>query len=135
MALAADFSLGILERRFSVETKTDQRRRTIVNRIVLAAIALIVLLTAYGAWRSSRSQSQSPASAGRVVVASKDFTESVLLAEIIAQMLEARGVAVERKFELGGNLPHDALVAGPNRSLSRIHRYGLHCDTETSAYH
>jgi glycine betaine/choline ABC-type transport system substrate-binding protein len=27
-------------------------------------------------------------------------------------MLEARGVAVERQFELGGNLPHDALVAG-----------------------
>ena len=27
-------------------------------------------------------------------------------------MLEARGVVVERKFELGGNLPHDALLAG-----------------------
>jgi osmoprotectant transport system permease protein len=111
MALAADFSLGLLERRFSVETKTNKRRRAVVNRIVLAAIALVVLLTAYGTWRSSRSQSQSPAGA-RVVVASKDFTESVLLAEIIAQMLEARGVGVERKFELGGNLPHDAIVAG-----------------------
>jgi osmoprotectant transport system permease protein len=112
MALAADFSLGLLERRFAVETKTNKRRRAIVNRIVLAAIASIVLLAAYGTWRSSRSQSQSPAGAGRVVVASKDFTESVLLAEIVAQMLEARGVGVERKFELGGNLPHDALVAG-----------------------
>jgi len=112
MALAADFSLGLLERRFSVETKTDQRRRAVVNRIVLAAIALVVLLAAYGLWQSSRSESQSPTGASRVVVASKDFTESVLLAEIIAQMLEARGVAVERKFELGGNLPHDALVAG-----------------------
>jgi glycine betaine/choline ABC-type transport system substrate-binding protein len=27
-------------------------------------------------------------------------------------MLEARGVTVERQFELGGNLPHDALLAG-----------------------
>src|SRR5258706_15700455 len=27
-------------------------------------------------------------------------------------MLEARGVSVERKFELGGNLPHDALLGG-----------------------
>ncbi|MCA1574473.1 MAG: ABC transporter substrate-binding protein [Acidobacteria bacterium] len=43
---------------------------------------------------------------------SKDLTESVLLTEIVAQMLEARGVTVERQFELGGNLPHDALVAG-----------------------
>jgi glycine betaine/choline ABC-type transport system substrate-binding protein len=47
-----------------------------------------------------------------VVVASKDFTESILLAEIIAQLLETRGVMVERQYELGGNLPHDALVAG-----------------------
>jgi glycine betaine/choline ABC-type transport system substrate-binding protein len=46
------------------------------------------------------------------VVGSKDFTESALLAEIVAQMLEAGGVVVERKFELGGNLPHDALLAG-----------------------
>jgi glycine betaine/choline ABC-type transport system substrate-binding protein len=35
-----------------------------------------------------------------------------LLAEIVAQMLEARGVTVERRFELGGNLPHDELVSG-----------------------
>jgi len=35
-----------------------------------------------------------------------------LLAEMVAQMLEARGVVVERRFELGGNLPHDALVNG-----------------------
>jgi glycine betaine/choline ABC-type transport system substrate-binding protein len=31
---------------------------------------------------------------------------------MVAQMLEARGVVVERRFELGGNLPHDALVNG-----------------------
>ena len=35
-----------------------------------------------------------------------------MLAEIVAQMLEARGVSVERQFELGGNLPHEALVSG-----------------------
>jgi glycine betaine/choline ABC-type transport system substrate-binding protein len=27
-------------------------------------------------------------------------------------MLEARGVSVERRFELGGNLPHEAMVSG-----------------------
>lgn len=112
MALAADFSLGVLEQRFSIETKTGGRRRAVVNRIVLIAIGLLILLGAYGVWRASRSATQSSTGAGRVVVASKDFTESGLLAEIVAQMLEARGVAVERRFELGGNLPHDALVAG-----------------------
>ncbi len=112
MALAADFSIGLLEQHFSVAAKTHQRRRSIVNKIGIGAIVLVLLLGAYGTWRSARGRSETPAGASRVVVASKDFTESGLLAEILAQMLEARGVIVERKAELGGNLPHDAIRAG-----------------------
>jgi len=48
----------------------------------------------------------------RIVVGSKDFTESVILAEILAQMLEKQGVEVVRQFELGGSLAHDGLVSG-----------------------
>ena len=58
MALAADFSLGLLEQRFSVETKTTADGAAIVNRIVLAAIGSLVLLGAYGAWRASRAESR-----------------------------------------------------------------------------
>ncbi len=47
-----------------------------------------------------------------VVVGSKDFTESVILAEILAQRLEEQGVVVERRFELGGNLAHESLLSG-----------------------
>jgi glycine betaine/choline ABC-type transport system substrate-binding protein len=65
----------------------------------------------YSGWRGSRS-GNAPANNARVVVGSKDFTESAILAEIVAQMLEARGVTVERNYDLGGNLPHDALLAG-----------------------
>ncbi|MFQ5846189.1 MAG: glycine betaine ABC transporter substrate-binding protein [Candidatus Methylomirabilales bacterium] len=39
-----------------------------------------------------------------VVVGSKHFNEGYILAEIIAQLLEDRGVSVERKFGLGGTL-------------------------------
>ncbi len=39
-----------------------------------------------------------------VVVGSKHFNESYVLAEIIAQLLEDRGFRVERKFGLGGTL-------------------------------
>lgn len=112
MALAADFSLGLLEQRFSVEAKTERKRASILNKVVLALIALVVVVGAYGSWRAARSRTQSLSGDTRLVVGSKDFTESVLLAEIVAQMLEARGVTVQRQFELGGNLPHDALVAG-----------------------
>ena len=48
----------------------------------------------------------------RVIVGSKDFSEQVILGEILAQDLEARGVLVVRRFELGGTLCHQALLAG-----------------------
>lgn len=48
-----------------------------------------------------------------VGVGSKDFTESVLLGEIVAQLLEDNGYEVERQLNLGGTLvAHEALVNG-----------------------
>jgi osmoprotectant transport system permease protein len=114
LALTADFGLGLLERHFS----TDVKRNKGHARPVIAAVAIVVVLAGsfYLARRNaggSGEQSNGVAeNSSRVVVGSKDFTESAILAEIVAQMLEARGVAVERKFELGGNLPHEALLAG-----------------------
>jgi osmoprotectant transport system permease protein len=105
LALAADLFLGLLERQFSFEAK----RRT--SRFALPVIVLVVVAVIFAFWNSSGGGENSAAQA-RVAVGSKDFTESALLAEIMAQMLEARGVYVERRFELGGNLPHEALVNG-----------------------
>jgi osmoprotectant transport system substrate-binding protein len=48
-----------------------------------------------------------------VRVGSKNFSEQVLLGEIAAQCLEARGVKVERRFNLGGTfICHRGLLAG-----------------------
>lgn len=48
-----------------------------------------------------------------VVVGSKNFTEQRLLGELVAQTLEARGIAVDRRLDLGGTLVCDtALRAG-----------------------
>jgi len=54
------------------------------------------------------------ARAPTIVVGSKDFTEQVLLGEILAQQIEKRvGVRVDRKLHLGGTLlAHEALVQG-----------------------
>jgi glycine betaine/choline ABC-type transport system substrate-binding protein len=52
-----------------------------------------------------------PGAGQRIVVGSKDFTESIILAEILAQMLEKDGFDVVRKFELGGDLPHRSLLS------------------------
>lgn len=49
-----------------------------------------------------------------IVIGSKFFTEQVILAELLAQHIEARtGIPVERKTNLGGTLlVHKALLAG-----------------------
>ena len=51
---------------------------------------------------------------GRIVVGSKNFTEQVILGEIVAQHLErSLGVKVDRKLNLGGTLlAHQALLNG-----------------------
>ncbi|HEY2018764.1 MAG TPA: glycine betaine ABC transporter substrate-binding protein [Bryobacteraceae bacterium] len=50
----------------------------------------------------------------RIVVGSKNFTEQILLGEILAQQIERRmGVTVIRQLNLGGTLlAHEALVKG-----------------------
>jgi osmoprotectant transport system permease protein len=102
LALIADFSLGLIEKRFTSTGKRKSLRNVVV--------ATVLILVAGGAvlWGSGKRDKAD----NKVTIGSKDFTESALLAEIVAQMLEARGVAVERRFELGGNLPHEALVSG-----------------------
>jgi len=54
------------------------------------------------------------ASKPRIIVGSKNFTEQVVLGEIIAQQIENRlGIEVERKLDLGGTLlAHEALRSG-----------------------
>ncbi|HEU4875783.1 MAG TPA: glycine betaine ABC transporter substrate-binding protein [Pyrinomonadaceae bacterium] len=104
LALAADFFLGLLERQFSFQAK----HRSVLPKVALVAAVLLVVVGGIAIWRSGDNSK----STEQVRIGSKDFTESSLLAEIVAQMLEARGVSVERRFELGGNLPHEALVSG-----------------------
>jgi osmoprotectant transport system permease protein len=108
LALAADAGIGLLESRFDVRrriTRGVHKRSATAWRVALVALALLVVVGgAFAVWRR--------AARADFVVGSKDFTESVILAELLAQSLEARGLKVGREFELGGNLTHDSLVAG-----------------------
>ncbi|HEX5706180.1 MAG TPA: ABC transporter permease/substrate-binding protein [Pyrinomonadaceae bacterium] len=125
LALAADWALGLLEARFdararvSQEETTASRRRALVKRVAYAAVALLFVVGGLLFWTSGRGADERTGvftyeadDARPVRVCSKDFTESLILAEALAQTLETRGVRVERRYELGGNLCHDALVAG-----------------------
>lgn len=50
---------------------------------------------------------------GPIRVGSKNFSEQVILGEIVAQGLEARGIPVDRRLNLGGTFVcHQAILAG-----------------------
>ncbi len=109
LALGADFALGQFERSFEIKRRVSSARRKFV---AVSAAAVIAVLLGLSLIPNSRFQiPNSETSDQKIRVGSKDFTESVILAEILAQMLEKRGINVERQFELGGNLAHDALLA------------------------
>jgi osmoprotectant transport system permease protein len=110
LALVADFLLGLLEQRLTY--KANAPRMGAGQKLILAFVSVLVIAGVAGLWANKGTASHDGTSQGRLVIGSKDFTESSILAEIVAQLLETRGVSVERQFELGGNLPHEAMLAG-----------------------
>jgi osmoprotectant transport system permease protein len=102
IAIAADLALGYFERTIQLGRRTRRSaKKVIISSVaVLCAIILIVYFVVGG-------------SSGRIAVGSKDFTEQVILGEILAQTIEnITPLQVTRRFDLGGNLAHEALVAG-----------------------
>ena len=102
LALAVDGALWWLERQMSARHRSRSRRTVLAAAAALAAVAL--LSSAVSARRAGR---------GAVVVGSKNFTEQLVLGELLAQQMERHGIAVERRLNLGGTLICDrALLTG-----------------------
>jgi len=82
-------------------------------RRVAAAIGAVVVGLLAAAPLAAQPPATSGPAARPVVVGSKPFGESYLLAEIFAQILEARGLPVTRRFGLGGTeIVFPALTSG-----------------------
>ncbi|MEJ7849198.1 MAG: ABC transporter permease/substrate-binding protein [Pyrinomonadaceae bacterium] len=111
LALLCDFALGQFEKTYRIGERHSAGRLRIIG---LGFAGLLALIIASGFISNFRSEVSDESAGGErpIVVGSKDFTESIILAEILAQMLEKKGVAVTRQFELGGNIPHDGLLGG-----------------------
>lgn len=111
LALVVDASLLWLERRLSPTRHAELHKRgtrpsakATLNAVGGVLVGVILLSLAFDA-RSSR---------GAIVVGSKNFTEQIVLGELLAQTLEREaGVKVERRLNLGGTLICDrALLTG-----------------------
>lgn len=102
IALAADLLLGYVERAIQLSGAVRINSR----KLLWASGALVLALLSAAYLFIGKS-------GGRIAVGSKDFTEQVILGEILAQAIEAKtGAQVVRRFDLGGNLAHEALIAG-----------------------
>jgi osmoprotectant transport system permease protein len=99
MALGADFALGYIEKLLAPGRARSRTKKLVAAACAAIAAIVIVASTLLGGSRG-------------VIVGSKDFTEQVILAEMIAQALEGAGLEVEREFELGGDLCHRAMLEG-----------------------
>ncbi|MEK7782438.1 MAG: ABC transporter permease/substrate-binding protein, partial [Candidatus Binatota bacterium] len=104
MALMADLALGWVEKVFKTGIGGWRKNPKAGWAALLAVLGVIVWgsITLYPD-KTDR----------RIAVGSKDFTEQIILGELLAQVIEAKsGAQVARRFDLGGNLAHEALVAG-----------------------
>src|SRR5438309_4834303 len=101
LALVVDGSLLWLEKQLSARRRSASRRAATVAAV---AAAVVVISSATAARRAS----------GPIVVGSKNFTEQIVLGELLAQTIERdAGVPVARRLNLGGTLICDrALMTG-----------------------
>lgn len=100
LALIADGCLAWLAHRLR-SRRASTRGPALAAVVALTVVALLVWSVSAGSSRSS------------VVVGSKNFTEQVLLGELLAQAIESEGLPVVRKLNLGGTFICDrALRSG-----------------------
>src|SRR5436190_8114949 len=110
LALLCDFALGRIEKSYKIGEPRANNSKLVIG--AAAAVFATIVLLSYLPDGSTQANSINVLAGGtKIVVGSKDFTESVILAEILSQMLEKQGVEVDRNFELGGNIPHDSLLS------------------------
>jgi len=99
LALLCDGALALAGR------LANPRRRS--PRVAAALAVLVIAVAATAVWAAGLANRRD------VIVGSKNFTEQIVLGELIAQAMERGGLSVERRFNLGGTaIAHQALVSG-----------------------
>ncbi len=102
IALGADLFLGWLEKYLTQPGQRKQRYR-LLGLLVLLMTGLLLGIS----WL------QNPQT-DTIIIGSKNFTEQVILGEILAQQIEAKtDLKVKRQFNLGGTfICHEAVKVG-----------------------
>ncbi len=101
IALSLDFALGLLEKSLVQREKNNLK----INKYQFAALLGLGILLIFLIM---------PRSSAQITIGSKNFTEQVILGEILATQIEANtDLKVDRQFNLGGTfICHNAVVSG-----------------------
>lgn len=111
MAVALDALLGAVERGLTPNARRERTPRARLRRAIPIALAVILsIVPPAHALKNVLWQDRTPV----VTVGSANFTEGNLLAEMCAQLIEAKtGIKVDRRFNLNGEgIAYTALEAG-----------------------
>ena len=104
LALVVDARLGLVERGFANRSKWQ-------SGIGIAAVALgLVAAIAYEARDDLFGDAQAEGGLGTIIIGSKQFSESYILAELIGAQLEEAGFTVEYRAGLGSGVLHGAVA-------------------------
>lgn len=120
LALIVDFSIGSFEWGLRPERKREKKGsvKALMRPMSLLMPVFLILagIIAYNTGPSAefRSGSISGIKEKNIRIGTKNFTEQLILGEIMAQLIEAKtDLVVERRFNLGGTMIcHGALVSG-----------------------
>ncbi len=102
LAVAVDGALLWLEKQLSARRRSQTKRAVAATAVIVAGVALLV------------SGAAAQRGGGAVIVGSKNFTEQLILGELLAQTIERDAkLTVDRRLNLGGTLICDrALLTG-----------------------
>ena len=103
IALIADWGLGLLENSLT-ETKIEDKKYGIKLATFFIILAVLILII-FGFLKQAT---------GDIIIGSKNFTEQVILGEVVAQQIENNTeLKVNRRFNLGGTfICHEAVKTG-----------------------
>jgi osmoprotectant transport system permease protein len=120
LALIVDFSVGSFAWGLRPERKRDGKGslKALIKPVALMVPFILILAGVASYFMKSSTQSgpaiTSETGTKSIRVGSKNYTEQIILGEIIAQVVEAKtNLTIERRFNLGGTMIcHGALVSG-----------------------
>lgn len=111
LALLLDFAIGLIEEWLRPGKKAPTLR---VRALAFAGVMVFLLIGMAGLHRKATAEAKAAHATTVIRIGTKNFTEQLILGELMAQLLEAHtNLQVERKFNLGGTvICHRALTRG-----------------------